>query len=134
MTLDLTSIATTARALVVDDDDGIREVIDIALNVVGGFAVTAATSGEEALRLLDEQAFDVVVLDVMMPGLDGPSTLRRMRDTPNGAHVPVVFLTAKAQPHERRQLEALGAKGVIVKPFDPMTLADEVRALARLAP
>jgi CheY-like chemotaxis protein len=128
----MTLIRTAPRALVVDDDDGIRQVVDIALNLVGGFEVTAAASGEEAIRLLDEHDFDVVVLDVMMPGLDGPSTLRRIRQTFRGADVPVVFLTAKAQPHERRELEALGVDGVIIKPFDPMTLADDVRQLAQL--
>ena len=126
----MTITNTAPRVLVVDDDDGIRDVVDIALNLVGGFDVTCASSGEEALSLLDDHSFDVVVLDVMMPGLDGPSTLRRMRSTFNGTDVPVVFLTAKAQPHERRELESLGVNGVIVKPFDPMTLADDLRRLA----
>lgn len=128
----MTLVRTAPRALVVDDDDGIRNVVDIALNLVGGFEVTEASNGEEALALITDQSFDVVVLDVMMPGLDGPSTLRRIRQTLHGADVPVVFLTAKAQPHERRELEALGVDGVIIKPFDPMTLADDVRQLARL--
>lgn len=128
----MTLVRTAPRALVVDDDDGIRNVVDIALNLVGGFDVTEASNGEEALALITDQSFDVVVLDVMMPGLDGPTTLRRLRQTLNGADVPVVFLTAKAQPHERRELESLGVDGVIVKPFDPMTLADDVRQLARL--
>lgn len=128
----MTIARTAPRVLVVDDDDGIRDVVDIALNLVGGFDVTCASSGEEALSLLDDHSFDVVVLDVMMPGLDGPSTLRRMRSTFNGSDVPVVFLTAKAQPHERMELQSLGVSGVIVKPFDPLTLADDVRNLARL--
>lgn len=128
----MTLVRTAPRALVVDDDDGIRSVVDIALNLVGGFEVTEASNGEEALALISDQNFDVIVLDVMMPGLDGPSTLKRIRQTLHGADVPVVFLTAKAQPHERRELEALGVNGVIIKPFDPMTLADDVRQLARL--
>ena len=128
----MTLVRTAPRALVVDDDEGIRNVVDIALNLVGGFEVTEASNGEEALALVSDQNFDVIVLDVMMPGLDGPSTLRRIRQTLHGADVPVVFLTAKAQPHERRELEALGVNGVIIKPFDPMTLADDVRQLARL--
>jgi two-component system OmpR family response regulator len=128
----MTLIRTAPRVLVVDDDEGIRNVVDIALNLVGGFDVTEATNGEEALALITERNFDVVVLDVMMPGLDGPSTLRRLRQTSNGADVPVVFLTAKAQPHERRELESLGVNGVIVKPFDPLTLADDVRRLAAI--
>lgn len=128
----MTLIRTAPRALVVDDDEGIRNVVDIALNLVGGFEVTEASNGDEALTLISDQSFDVVVLDVMMPGLDGPSTLKRIRQTLHGADVPVVFLTAKAQPHERRELEGLGVNGVIVKPFDPMTLADDIRQLARL--
>ncbi|MEY2996444.1 MAG: hypothetical protein RLZ86_783 [Actinomycetota bacterium] len=126
----MTLVRTAPHALIVDDDDGIRSVVDIALGLVGGFDVTEATSGEEALRLLEHHRFDVIVLDVMMPGLDGPSTLGRIRQTTNGATVPVVFLTAKAQPHERRALEALGVRGVIVKPFDPLSLADDLRSLA----
>ena len=125
----MTLVRTAPHALVVDDDDGIRNVVDIALGLVGGFDVTEAASGDDALRLVEEQRFDVIVLDVMMPGLDGPSTLTRIRQTTNGLTVPVVFLTAKAQPHERRALEALGVDGVIVKPFDPLSLADDVRAL-----
>ena len=128
----MTLIRTAPHALVIDDDESIRSVVDIALNLVGGFDVTDVGSGEEALNLLEDQAFDVVVLDVMMPGLDGPTTLKRIRDTLHCADWPVVFLTAKAQPHERRELERLGVRGVIVKPFDPLTLADDLRRLADL--
>lgn len=128
----MTLVRTAPHALIVDDDDGIRSVVDIALGLVGGFDVTEATSGEEALRLLEDHRFDVIVLDVMMPGLDGPSTLTRIRQLSNGASVPVVFLTAKAQPHERRSLKALGVNGVITKPFDPLSLADELRTLAHI--
>lgn len=130
----MTLTRTAPHALVVDDDESIRSVVDIALNLVGGFDVTDVASGEEALNLLQDHAFDVIVLDVMMPGLDGPSTLKLIRDTLHGAEVPVVFLTAKAQPHERRELQQLGARGVIVKPFDPLTLADDLRRLADIEP
>lgn len=128
----MTLVRTTPHALIVDDDEGIRDVVDIALGLVGGFDVTGAASGEEALRIIESERFDVIVLDVMMPGLDGPSTLARIRQSANGTSVPVVFLTAKAQPHEKRSLEALGVNGVIVKPFDPLSLADDLRALAHL--
>lgn len=128
----MTLVRTAPHALVVDDDESIRDVVDVALGLVGGFDVTEAANGEEALRILENHRFDVIVLDVMMPGLDGPSTLTRIRQTSNGALVPVVFLTAKAQPHERRSLEELGVNGVIVKPFDPLSLADELRALAHI--
>lgn len=128
----MTLLHTAPRVLVVDDDDAIRSVLEIALGLVGGFDVTNASSGLEALDIVAHQSFDVIVLDVMMPGLDGPSTLERLRTTPDTADVPVVFLTAKAQPHERRELESLGARGVIVKPFDPLTLADDIRSLTGL--
>lgn len=128
----MTLLDRTPRVLVVDDDEGIRSVLDIALGLVGGFDVTSARSGTEALGIVEDEPFDVIVLDVMMPGLDGPSTLARLRSTTHGADVPVVFLTAKAQPHERRELERLGAHGVLVKPFNPLTLADDIRSIVDL--
>ena len=102
----------------------------MALSNVGGFEVRCASSGEEALTLLDgDEIPDVILLDVMMPGLDGPSVFARVRERPQLADVPVIFMTAKVQTHELARWESLGASGVIPKPFDPMTLADEVREL-----
>ncbi len=115
------------RLLLVDDDDSIREIAKISLERVGGWQVATATSGEEAVEIVTaDSAFDAVLLDVMMPGLDGPSTLQRLRE---GLLVPgtrAIFLTAKVQAADRQRLEALGAAAVIAKPFDPMTLSDEV--------
>jgi len=115
--------------LLVDDDDDLRIIGEMALANVGGFEVRCASGGEQALALLREHIPDVILLDVMMPGLDGPTVFLRLRDDARTASVPVIFMTAKVRAHERQAFEDLGATGVIAKPFDPMTLADQVRAL-----
>jgi len=117
------------HVLLVDDDDDLRIVGEMALASVGGFDVRCASSGEQGLQMVHERAPDVILLDVMMPGLDGPQVFERLRSDPSTAAIPVIFMTAKIQTHELEQYRALGASGVIPKPFDPMTLADEVRAL-----
>ncbi len=119
-----------SRLLLVDDEDDIREIARLSLAAVGGHEVVTAVSGADAIRAgADAGPLDGILLDVMMPGLDGPSTLPLLRERPWGRDVPVVFLTAKVQPADRRALEALGAAGIVAKPFDPMTLATEVEAL-----
>ena len=110
----------------VDDEADIRIVASVALGKVGGHDVLLAASGEEALALARAERPDAIVLDVMMPGMDGPSTLEALLADPSTAGIPVVFLTAKGQAAERLRLGELGARGVIAKPFDPMTLSDEV--------
>lgn len=117
------------RILYVEDDPDIQAVAKLALEAVGGFTVKLCASGEEAVREAAAFAPDMILLDVMMPGMDGPATLRALRAQPSLAAVPVAFMTAKVQPGEVRELEALGALGVIAKPFDPMSLADQVRQL-----
>jgi CheY-like chemotaxis protein len=118
------------RLLLVEDDESIRAIARLGLERIGGWTVVPGACGEAALRAARENGpLDAVLLDVMMPGMDGPSTLRRLRAEGLPARVPVVFLTAKAQSADRRGLEGLGAAGVIAKPFDPLTLPDE---LARL--
>ncbi|HWT92892.1 MAG TPA: response regulator [Solirubrobacteraceae bacterium] len=114
------------RVLLVDDEPDIREIARLSLENVGGWQVTTAASGVEALALTRESRFDAVLLDVMMPDLDGPATLARLREEGLIEGVPVIFLTAKVQAADRRQLDALGAAGTIGKPFDPMRLSDEV--------
>ena len=120
-------------ALLVDDDDDIREVGKIAMEDFGGFRALLASSGTQALELAREHRPDVILLDVMMPGLDGPATLSRLRADPEVASIPVIFLTAKVQRSEVQRYLEIGAIGVIAKPFDPTTLPDEVRALLRVA-
>lgn len=114
------------HVLVVDDDDDVRLIAQLSLARVAGWEVTTAAGGEEALELLRTVRPDAVVMDVMMPGLDGPATFARLQDDPELASIPVVMLTAKARPADRVALEQLGVAGVLTKPFDPMTLATQV--------
>ena len=115
------------RLLYVDDEEDIREVALLALELDPELDVTACASGEEALAIAASLAPDLILLDVMMPRLDGPATLARLRANQLTAQVPVVFITARTQAPEQARLLALGAMGVIAKPFDPMTLASVVR-------
>jgi len=115
--------------LYVEDEADIRAVAQLALESIGGFTVKTCSSGEEALREAETFAPDLLLLDVMMPGMDGPSTLRALREVSALAGVPVAFMTAKVQSAEIEYFKSLGARDVIAKPFDPMTLADQVRAL-----
>jgi|HubBroStandDraft_3_1064219.scaffolds.fasta_scaffold05427_4 two-component system OmpR family response regulator len=116
------------RLLLVDDEDAIRTIATISLERIGEWTVVPASSGRAALEAIqDDGPFDAVLMDVMMPELDGPSTLQHMRDGVLPAHVPVIFLTAKIGQAERDRLLSLGASGVIAKPFDPMTLPEELQ-------
>jgi two-component system OmpR family response regulator len=112
--------------LYVDDEPDIREVAEMSLSLVEGLSVHVCESGERALELLPQLEPDLVLLDVMMPGTDGPTTLQRMRANPALAHVPVIFVTAKAMPQEVARFRKLGAVAVIPKPFDPMQLGRQV--------
>ena len=117
------------RILYVEDEPDIQAVAKIALEMVGGFAVRICASGDEALRQAEAFGPDLILLDVMMPGMDGPSTLKALRDLPALAHTPVVFMTAKVQAPEVARYKELGALDVIAKPFDPMTLPNRLRAI-----
>jgi two-component system OmpR family response regulator len=115
--------------LYVDDDPDICSVVQATLRLVPGLNVQTADSGERAIDLAYELRPDVVLMDVMMPGLDGPSTFKRMRESALLSEIPVIFMTAKVLPAEITQLRQLGAIGVIVKPFDPLTLYGELFSL-----
>lgn len=117
----------TKRVLVVDDEDDIREVAATTLEVIGGFEVTTAAGGEEALAKARELKPDAIVLDVMMPTMDGPTTLGHLQADEVTSSIPVVFLTAKVQAGDRARFAGLGVTGFIAKPFDPMTLSAELR-------
>jgi CheY-like chemotaxis protein len=121
-------MAELNRILYVEDEPDIQMVAKLALEMVGGFAVKICSSGQEAVA--DAVAFnpDLILLDVMMPGMDGPATLQALRRLPELNGTPVVFMTAKVQPQEVEHYKSLGAVDVIAKPFDPMTLATQVRA------
>ena len=122
---------SSLKILYVDDEPDIREVATFALELDPEIEVATADSGGLALSMLDRGAVlpDLFLLDVMMPDLDGPMTLAQIRQRPAFAAIPAVFITARAQPHERDHLLGLGAIGVVTKPFDPMTLAGDIRAL-----
>ena len=115
--------------LYVEDDPDIQAVAQLALEVVGGLAVVMASSGSEAVTKAAAEVPDLVLLDVMMPGMDGPTTLLALRELEGMASVPVIFVTAKVQAAEVQQYVELGGIGVIAKPFDPMTLAEQARVM-----
>jgi CheY-like chemotaxis protein len=117
------------RVLLVDDEPDIRRVGALALRATAGWSVTEVSTGVDALAQATECCPDVILLDVMMPGMDGPETLCALRRLPELADKPIIFLTAKVQPSEVQRYLSLGAAGVISKPFDPMTFANQVRDL-----
>lgn len=117
------------RVLLIEDEDHIREVVQVSLEAIAGWDVSVASGGAEGLAMATAEPPDAILLDVMMPDVDGPETLVRLRESEATADIPVVFLTAKAQAAERRHLFELGAKGLIQKPFDPMQLAYQVAEL-----
>ncbi|MDP3815592.1 response regulator [Pseudomonas sp.] len=117
------------RILHVEDDPSIQAVARVALEVVGGFSVLSCMSGQEALDQVQGFAPDFILLDVMMPGMDGPQTLEKLRELVDIGEIPVAFMTAKVQPSEIELYRRLGARDVIVKPFDPMQLAAQIRAI-----
>ena len=122
---------TITKIMIVDDDEDICTVAELAARRVGGWDVVVAASGQEALDKARSERPDVILLDAMMPVLDGPSTLVKLREEPSTATIPVIFLTAKVQRREIERYMALGAIGVIRKPFNAMTLPDEVRRIVR---
>lgn len=117
------------RILLVEDDPDIQIVARLALTDLAGFDLEVCSSGREALEKAPGFSPDLILLDVMMPELDGPSTLKELRRHSSLDGTPVVFMTAKAQPEEVAEYRSLGALDVIVKPFDPMELGNEVRRI-----
>src|SRR5947209_7887339 len=105
------------KILLVDDDANIRKLASMSLEKVGGMQVIAVSSGAEALDAVALDLPDVIVLDLMMPGLDGTETLARLKERSDTAHIPVILMTAKVQTHEMEELRTLGAAGIIIKPF-----------------
>jgi CheY-like chemotaxis protein/HPt (histidine-containing phosphotransfer) domain-containing protein len=124
---------TTIRILHVDDEPDIREVVELSLGLDPNFTVQSCGSGKEALAVAAEWQPDFILLDVMMPVMDGPATLVRLRENAKTADIPVIFMTARAQAREVDRFRSLGAVGVIPKPFDPMTLAASVRSYVQPA-
>lgn len=118
-----------SRILHVEDDPSIQAVAKVALEAVGGFRVLSCSCGQDALDQVQGFAPDFILLDVMMPGMDGPQTLAKIAQLVNIDQIPVVFMTAKVQPAEIEHYRGLGARDVIIKPFDPMQLAAQVRQI-----
>jgi two-component system OmpR family response regulator len=117
------------RILHVEDDPSIQAVVKVALEAIGGYQVLSCSSGLQALGEVERFAPQFILLDVMMPGMGGTETLTRLGGQVDLAQVPVVFMTAKAQPGEIENLCKLGARDVIIKPFDPMRLASRIQAI-----
>ena len=121
------------KVMIVDDDEDIRLVTRLSASRIGKWNVVTAASGEEALALARSERPDLILLDAMMPELDGPATMSRLRAEPDTASIPVIFLTARVQQHEIERYRQLGACGVIRKPFDAMGLPHEVERILREA-
>jgi CheY-like chemotaxis protein len=121
----------TIRVIYADDEPDIREVAALSLGLDPDLEVRTCASGSEVLAAAATWLPDIVLLDVMMPGMDGPTTLARLREQAELAAVPVVFITARTQAREVEQFKALGAAGIITKPFDPMTLAQTARGFLK---
>jgi CheY-like chemotaxis protein len=122
-------IMANRRILVIDDEDGIREIIQICLEAVAGWQVFTAASGSEGLANAQSTLPDAILLDVMMPDMDGPTTFRRLRANAVTQHIPTILLTAKAKISEQQQFINLGVTGVITKPFKAQDLVDQMREI-----
>jgi CheY-like chemotaxis protein len=114
------------KILLVDDEDDIREVAQMSLEMTAGWEVFTASSGAEGVRMAAAERPDAILLDVMMPGMDGPATARALKADAQTAEIPIILLTAKVQAADRRRFDDLGVAGILAKPFDPMSLADDV--------
>ena len=119
----------TKTILVVDDEDNLREVTKMSLEVMGGYETLAAASGSEAIEIAEREQPDAILLDVMMPGMDGPTTFRALQQNEHTSHIPVILLTAKVQAADRARFSDLGVKGVVAKPFDPAVLHETIASL-----
>ena len=116
------------RILIIDDEDDIREIAALSLETVAGWDVIVAGSGAAGIVKARENHPDAILLDVMMPGMDGPTTFRELRSLPETANIPVILLTAKVQAADQKRFSDLGVVKVMFKPFDPLVLAQEIAA------
>jgi len=117
------------QLLLIDDEDDIREVARLSLEITEGWKVTTANGGAAGVAHALSMKPDAILLDVMMPDMDGPSTLRALQQEPATTSIPVIFLTAKVQSADREKFMQLGVRGIISKPFDPLTLGQQIRDL-----
>lgn len=119
----------TKRILIVDDEDRIRQVVRACLVKLAKWEVIIAASGAEAIQIAAVEQPDAILLDVSMPGMDGIETFQHLQANPQTQFIPVIFLTAKVQPAEQAEYKHLGAAGLIVKPFDPVQIAQHISQL-----
>lgn len=116
----------TKRVLVIDDEEVVQEVIQGCLEDVAGWTTLLASSGREGVMMATTEQPDAILLDVSMPDMDGVETFQKLLENSSTHAIPVILLTAKIQPADQARFAQLGVVGVIAKPFDPMTLADQV--------
>jgi CheY-like chemotaxis protein len=114
------------RILIIDDEADIREVAALSLETLAGWEVMVASSGAQGLARAASYQPDAILLDVMMPGMDGPTTFKELRKNPATAHIPVLLLTAKVQASDQHLFASLDVAAVLTKPFDPLTLSKQV--------
>jgi DNA-binding response OmpR family regulator len=117
------------RILLIDDEDGARRIIQFSLEAAAGWEVLTASSGAEGLRLAEAEQLDLILLDVMMPDLDGSATFQRLQEDPKTRSIPVIMLTAKASPADHQPLVELGIAGIVTKPFKIPALIAQIRAI-----
>lgn len=117
---------TEKNILLIDDEETIQEVVQVGIGIEAGWQVAIASSGWEGINLAQNQQPDVILLDVMMPDMDGIDTLSQLKNNDKTSTIPVIFLTAKAQAEEKNQFQNLGVVDVITKPFNSMTLASQI--------
>ena len=120
---------TLKKILYAEDEADIREIVKISLEDLGGYHIQYCTNGHEAIEAAKREQFDLLLLDVMMPGMDGPSTLLEIRKIPQYKTTPAIFMTAKIQPKELAEYKSMGVVDIITKPFDPMMLADNLQII-----
>ena len=114
------------RVLIIDDEDDIREVAALSLEATAGWEILTASSGAEGIAIAATQKPDAILMDVMMPGVDGPTTFKFMQENSAINRIPVLLLTAKVQGVDQRRFAGLGVAGILFKPFDPLTLAEQI--------
>jgi CheY-like chemotaxis protein len=119
-------MSTTNRILIIDDEDDIREVAKASLELMGGFTVLLASSSHEGLVKAETEQPDAILLDVMLPDIDGTTTFKHLQSNPTTRQIPVILLTAKVQSVDQRRFADLGVMAVIPKPFDPINLASQI--------
>lgn len=129
MILSAARLAARMKVLIIDDDEDVRFVARMSLGRVAGMTVVEAARGAEGVALAKSEQPDFILLDMMMPGMDGAATLRALKAAEATASIPVVFLTAKGMSSEVQRLKGLGVRGIVLKPFNPMTLASEITAI-----